>query len=80
RTNPHVTWEETDLTRCRSPKILGINFEPHFTFTPYINTICDRPQHRLNILNALAGSSWNQQNETITLTYKALINSVVTYA
>ncbi|KAF2346735.1 Reverse transcriptase domain [Trinorchestia longiramus] len=38
RTNPHVTWEGTDLTHCRSPKILGITFDPHFTFTPHINT------------------------------------------
>ncbi|KAF2350571.1 Reverse transcriptase domain [Trinorchestia longiramus] len=80
RTNPHVTWEGTDLTHCRSPKILGITFDPHFTFTPHMNSICERARHRLNILKALAGSSWGQQKETITLTYKALINSIVTYA
>ncbi|KAF2360279.1 Reverse transcriptase domain [Trinorchestia longiramus] len=80
RTYPHVTWEGTDLTHCRSPKILGITFDPHFTFTLHINSICERAQHRLNILKALAGSSWGQQKETITLTYKALINSIVTYA
>ncbi|KAF2359435.1 Reverse transcriptase domain [Trinorchestia longiramus] len=76
RTNPHVTWEETDLTHCRSPKILGITFDTHITFIPHINTISERTQHRLNILKALAGSSWVQQNETITLTYKTLINSI----
>ncbi|KAF2344871.1 Reverse transcriptase domain, partial [Trinorchestia longiramus] len=80
RTNPHVTWEATDLTHCRSPKILGITFDPHFTFTPHINSICERARHRLNILKTLDGSSWGQQKETIILTYKALINSIVTYA
>ncbi|KAF2359910.1 Reverse transcriptase domain [Trinorchestia longiramus] len=80
RTNPYVTWEGTDLTHCRSFKILRITFDPHFIFTPHINTICERAQHRLNILKALAGSSWGQQTETITPTYKALIKSIVTYA
>ncbi|KAF2348773.1 Reverse transcriptase domain [Trinorchestia longiramus] len=79
RTNHHVTWKGTGLTHCRSPKILGITFNPHFTFTPHINTICERAQHRLNILKALAGSFWGPQKETIILTYKALINSIVTY-
>ncbi|KAF2345802.1 Reverse transcriptase domain, partial [Trinorchestia longiramus] len=59
-TNPHVTCEGTDLTHCRSPKILGITFDPHFTCTPHINSICERARHRLNILKALAGSSWGQ--------------------
>ncbi|KAF2355087.1 Ribonuclease H domain [Trinorchestia longiramus] len=80
RTNPHITCEGTNLTHCRCPKIQEITFDPHFTFTPHINTICERARHRLNILKALAGSSWGQQKETITLTFKALINSIVTYA
>ncbi|KAF2359541.1 hypothetical protein FHG87_009713, partial [Trinorchestia longiramus] len=56
-----------------------ITFDLHFTFTRHINTIYDRAGHRLSILKALAGSSWGQQKETIILTYKALINSIVTY-
>ncbi|KAF2344063.1 Reverse transcriptase domain [Trinorchestia longiramus] len=79
-TNPHVTWEGTDLTHCRSPKILAITSDLHFPFTLHINTICERARYRLNILKALAGSSWGQQKETITLTYKALINLKVTCA
>ncbi|KAF2345671.1 Reverse transcriptase domain [Trinorchestia longiramus] len=56
RTNPHFTWEGTDLTHWHSPKILGITFNTHFTLTPHINTICERDRHRLNFLKVHAGS------------------------
>ncbi|KAF2359076.1 Reverse transcriptase domain [Trinorchestia longiramus] len=46
RTNPHVTWEGTDLTHCRSPKILGITFDPHFTFSPHNRETPNNPERR----------------------------------
>ena len=80
RANPQVTWEGSDLAWCRTPKILGVTFDPHFTFTPHIHSICDRDRPRINILKSLAGSNWGQQKETIVITFKSLIKSIFTYA
>ena len=80
RTDPHITWEGSDLALCRTPKILGVTLDPHFTFTPHINEICERARSRLNVLKSLAGSTWGQQKETLLITYKALIKSLLSYA
>ena len=73
RTDPHVIWAGSDLTLCRTPKILGVTFDPHYTFSPHIGAVCERARSRLNILKSLAGTSWGQQKETITITFKSLI-------
>ena len=80
RLDPHVTWEGSDLALNRTPKILGVTFDPHFTFTPHINTVCERARPRLNIMKSLAGSNWGQHKETLMTTFKALIKSLITYA
>ena len=80
RANPHVTWEGSDLTLCRTPKILGVTFDPHFNFTPHIYSICDRARPLITILKSLAGSNWGQQKETIVITFKSLIKSIFTNA
>jgi hypothetical protein len=80
QTDPHVSWEGSNLPLCRTPKILGVTFDPHFTFSPHIAAICQRARPRLNILKSLAGTSWGQQKETLLVTFKALIKSLITYA
>ncbi|KAA0199397.1 hypothetical protein HAZT_HAZT007698 [Hyalella azteca] len=78
--DPHVSWEGSDLPLCRTLKILGVTFNPHFTFLPCIAAICQRACPCLNILKSLAGTSWEQQKETLLVTFKALIKSLITYA
>ena len=62
------------------PKILGVTFDPHFHFHKHVEAIVERAKNRLSILKALTGTSWGQQKETIVATYKALIDSVFSYA
>ena len=62
------------------PKILWAILDPNFTFTPHIQSVYERDRSRLNVLKSLAGSTWGQQKETLLITYKALIKSVLTYA
>ena len=64
----------------RRLKLLGVAFENHLSFTPHIQTIVERAPARLKILKALSGTNWAQQKETITITYKALVWSILTYA
>ena len=78
--HPHVTLANSPLPLERNPRILGVTFDPHFTFSPHVASIVSRATPRLNLLKALAGSTWGQQMETIVLTYKSLIRSLFTYA
>ena len=42
--------------------------------------MAERVSGRNNILEALAGTSWGQQNETLLMTYKAVGRSIINYA
>ena len=44
------------------------------------NYVTDRIDKRNNMLKALAGSSWGQEQETLLLTYNALGKSIASYA
>ena len=79
-THPPVTLNDTPLPLERNPRILGVIFDPHFTFTPHITSLIKRATPRLNIIRALAGTNWGQQKETLLITFKSLIQSLFTYA
>ena len=51
-----------------------------FKFTPHVNNMLERTTSRLNILKALAGTSWGHKKETLRLTYYAMIKPIFTYA
>ena len=78
--HPAVLLRNTPLPLERKPRILGVTFDTHFTFTPHINTIIQRTTPRLNIMRALAGTTWGQSKETLLITFKSLIKSIFTYA
>ena len=78
--HPPVTLHESPLPLARNPRILGVTFDPHLTFSSHISSIISRATPRLNILRALAGTTWGQQKETLLITYKSLIRSLITYA
>ena len=79
-TNPPVSLHNTVLPLERNPCILGVTFDPHFTFSPHISSIISRASPRLNILRALAGTTWGASKETLLVTFKSLIQSLFTYA
>ena len=72
QTYPNITLEDTNLPLERSPKILGVIKDPSLAFHKYCNYVTDRIDKINNILTALAGSSWGQDNDTLLLTYNAL--------
>ena len=78
--HPTVTLNNTILPLNRNPRILGVTFDPHFTFSPHITSIINKASPRINILKALAGTTWGQQKETMIITFKSLIRSIFTYA
>ena len=78
--HPDITLEDTHLPRERSPKIQGVIMDLSLSFHKHSNYVSDRIDKRNNIMNALAGSSWRQDKETVLLTYNALGKSIASYA
>ena len=80
RLHPLVPVGGEQLPLDRNPKILGVTFDPHFHFHRHVEAIEERAKQRLSLLKALTGTSWGQQKETLIATYKALIDSLFSYA
>ena len=70
---PPVTICGTPLPLERHPKLLGVTFDPHFTFHIYARVLKEQTAKRLKIFKALTGIDWGQQKETTIKTYKPLI-------
>ena len=64
----------------RNPKFLGITFATKHNFSQHTKNTISKCKNKLNILTALAGSSWGQSKETIIATYKTAIRSTMEYA
>ena len=78
--DPSVSCNSNNFSLCRSPKLLGVTFDTHFTFSPQIRGMAERARSRLGILKALAGVSWGQSKEVLLLTYQMLIKPILSYA
>ena len=76
---PLVTLGGEPLPLEKNPRILGLKLDPAFKFGPLVSDLVTRAAPRTNILKALTGTRWGQQMETIVITYKSLIGSLLTY-
>ena len=70
--NPDITPEDTQQPLERRPKILGVIMDTSLSFHNHCNYVSDRIDKINNMLQALAGSSWGQEKETLLLTYNAI--------
>ena len=77
--HPDITLEDTQLPLERSSKILGVIMDQSLSFHNHCNYVSDRIDKRNNMLKALAGSSWGQE-DTSLLTYNAMGKSIASYA
>ena len=63
----------------KNPKVLGVIFDPLFTFNKHVETLKTKVAKRNNVLKALAGSTWGKSKEVLLNTYKAIGKSVLSY-
>ena len=63
----------------KKPTFLGITFDNLLSFKQHVENLKSKVQARNNILKALSGSDWGKDKETITNTYKAIGQSVISY-
>ena len=75
--HPQVQLKNSTLPLDKTPKIMGVRFDPSFTFTPNIKEVTLKCSNRLNILKALSGTSWGHQKETLAVTYNALVKAIL---
>ena len=64
----------------RTPKILGVTLDTHFTFAPHARDCVERASRALKVMKATAGSNWSFTTETLVATYKAIVRPILNYA
>ena len=77
---PDVKINGKALILAKTPKILGVTFDTALTFGPHCKLAAARGRSRVNILKALAGTTWGQSKETLIVAYQAFIRPVLEYA
>ena len=77
---PDVSIKAKKVELEKTPKLLGVYFDTMYCFSQHIKKAVDKAKSRVNVLKALAGSSWGQDKETLLLTYKATCRSTLEYA
>ena len=80
RLHPQVRIDDAADPLNRTFKILGVTLDTHFTFSPHAHDCDERALRALNVMKALAGSSWGFTTETLVATYKAIMHPILNYA
>ena len=70
--HPQVKLADQVLSFEKKPKVLGVTLYTYLTFTQHCNNIAVKVQQRNNVLQALAGSTWGCDKETLLTTYQAI--------
>jgi hypothetical protein len=79
-THLDVSIDDVDMPQCKTPKILGVTFNPMLCFHKHIQAIATKASQRLNSLKSVCSTIWGHDKETFLITYKALVELVFSYA
>ena len=77
--HPEVYIDGCQVKTEKNPKLLGVVFDPLFTFNEHVRLTIKKAKAKINVLKALAGSTWGQDQETLLITYKSICRSVLEY-
>ena len=77
--HPQVKLAEQVLPLKKKPKVLGVTFDTHPTFTQHFNNIAVKVQQHNYVLKALAGYTLGCDKETSLTTYQAVGHSTLSY-
>ena len=78
--HPTVSLNGEPLPLNKTPKILGLHFDPHMNFGYHSDKVSARAQSRINTLKALTGTQFGCQKETISHVYNQFVRPVMHYA
>ena len=69
----------TNVPTVKNPRLLGVIFDPLFTFSNHAVSLPSCASSRLNIIRALSDTSFGKDKECLSLTYKTFIRSLFDY-
>ena len=78
RLNLQIKGQTIDTTK--NPNILGLTYDPKLTFNEHIKSTEAKAKGTLKLVKAISGTTWGQQAETISATYKTFTRPVLEYA
>ena len=77
---PPVTLEGGVIPQVNNPRLLGVTFDPTFTFSAHAANIARKASSRLNVIRALSDTSFGHDKECLTATFKSLVRPLLDYA
>jgi hypothetical protein len=77
--HPQVKIHDVLVPLEKNPKLLGVTFDTTYTFSTHIKLAANKSKFKINLMKSIAGSTWGQDKETLTMTYKAIGRSVLEY-
>ena len=77
---PPVVVDGVAIPQQNNPKLLGVTFDPTFTFGTHAATIARKASSRLNVLRALSDTSFGHDKECLTATFKSLVRPLLDFA
>jgi len=75
----HIQVQQTHIHPNCTVKYLGVTFDHHLTWNPYLKQLTLKANNRLNLLKRLTGTTWGMAPSTIINTYKAFLRPVLTF-
>ena len=69
-----------DVPSEKFPKLLGVTFDPTFSFSAHASEVARRASARLKMLKALSDTQFGKDKECLLLTYRVYIRSIFNYA
>src|ERR1700755_2422923 len=79
-THPQVLLNNTPIPFNKTPKILGLTFDTHLTFSKHIQNITSAANRKLNILKTVANTDIHNNIQTSIAIYKQFIRPTIDYA
>ena len=79
-TNLTLNINNTQIPTNKEPKILGITFDPKYTFSKHTQNTATKAQKTVHILKALTTTHWGKTKETLLTTYKTITRPILEYA
>ena len=67
--HPQVKLGNTIIPLEKTPKLLGVVFDTMYTFSHHVRSTVSKAKKQVNMMKALAGSTWGQDKETLSMTY-----------
>ena len=60
-------------------RLLGVIFDSTGTFSTHVNTLIERLKRRISVMRRLTSRSWGSNIRLLIITYKAIIQNVMSY-